>query len=82
MPSPVIDQVITEMTNATTVEDSAIAFITGVPQMIADAVAKAIENGATAEELQPVSDVGNQLQTKSDALQAALVANTPSAPGA
>jgi hypothetical protein len=82
MPSPVIDQVITDMTNATTVEDSAIAFINGVPQMIADAVAKAIENGATAEQLQPVSDVGTQLQAKSDALQAALTANTPAAPSA
>jgi len=79
MPSPVIDQVITEMTNATTVEDSAIAFINSVPQMISGAVAKAIENGATAEQLQPVADVGTQLQAKSDALQAALTANTPQA---
>lgn len=77
MASPVIDAVISEMTNATTVEDSAIAFINGVPGMIAAAVAAALENGATAEQLQPVADLGTALQAKSDALQAALTANTP-----
>lgn len=76
MANPVIDTVITEMTNATTVEDSAIAFINGVPQLIADAVAKALANGATQEELAPLTDLGTTLQAKSDALQAALTANT------
>lgn len=76
MASPVIDQVIQQMTNATTIEDGAIAFINGVPGMIQEAVAKAIENGATAEQLQPVSDIGAQLEAKSNALQEALNANT------
>lgn len=76
MASPVIDQVIQQMTAATTIEDGAIAFINGVPGMIQEAVAKAIENGATAEQLQPVSDIGAQLEAKSNALQEALNANT------
>jgi len=65
-----------EITNATTVEDGAITFINGVPGLIADAVAKALANGATADELKPVSDLGTELQAKSDALQAAITANT------
>ena len=74
--NPVIDTTIAEMTNATTVEDSAITFINGVPQMIQDAVTKALANGATQEQLAPLTDLGAALQAKSDALQAALTANT------
>jgi hypothetical protein len=76
MANPIVQKVIDEMTAAETIEDGAIAFINGVPQMIADAVAKAIENGATAEELQPVSDVGTELENKSNALKDALAAGT------
>jgi len=70
---------INEITNATTVEDSAVAFINGVPGLVQAAVDAALANGATAAQLQPVTDLGAQLQAKSDALQAAIVANTPAA---
>ena len=76
MPSTLLDNVISDITKATTVQDSAIAFINGVPGLIDAAVAAAIANGATEAELQPVSDLSDQLQAKSDALEAAIVANT------
>lgn len=70
--SPVVDEVIAKMTNAITIEDSAIVFIQGVPGMIAAAVQEATDLGATAEQLVPVSNLGTDLQAKSDALAAAL----------
>jgi len=71
-----------EITEATTVMGSAKAFIDGVAQKIADAVAAATANGATAAELQPVTDLGVALKAQSDALQASVVANTSAAPEA
>jgi len=68
-----------EVEAATTVEDSATTFINGVPGLIASAVAAAVVNGATPEQLQPLTDLGTALQAKSDALTAALTANTPAA---
>lgn len=68
-----------EVTAATTVEDSAITFIDGVPGLITSAVNAALANGATSEQLQPLTDLGAALQAKSDALAAAVTANTPAA---
>ena len=75
----VLDDTIATMTAATTVEDSATAFITSVPGLIATAVAAAQANGATAAQLAPLTDLNTQLKTKSDALQTALTTNTPQA---
>ena len=75
-----LDPIIADMTNATTVMDSAIVFVNGVPKAIQAAVDAAIANGATAAQLQPVADLGTALQAKSDALVAALAANTPQPP--
>jgi hypothetical protein len=61
------------------VEDSAVAFITGVPGLIQAAIDKATAGGATATQLAPFTDLTVQLQAKSDALQTALTANTPQA---
>ncbi len=68
-----------QVTKATTVEKSAEALINGIQSRIAAAVAAAVANGATAEQLQPVSDLAAALDTESDALNAAVVANTPAA---
>lgn len=68
-----------QVNKATTVEKSAQTLIEGIKARIDAAVAAAIANGATAEQLQPLSDLGTSLDTESDALQAAVVANTPSA---
>ncbi len=75
---PLID----EITQADTVIDSAVVFITGVPKLIADAVAAALANGATAAELKPLTDLGDTLKAKAQNLQDAMTANTPPAPPA
>lgn len=71
-----------EITAIETVVDSATAFVNGVPALIQAGVDKAIAAGATAEQLQPLVDLGDALKAKSDALAAAIVANTPAAPAA
>ena len=79
MPSQNLTDLIAEVQAAETVEDSATAFIQGVPGLIAAAVAKALANGATEAELAPLAQLTTDLKAKSDALTAALTANTPSA---
>jgi len=76
MSSPVLQQLTEQVTRATTVEQSAVDLINGIASRIDAAVAKALENGATAEELQPVSDVSTALNAETDALAAAIEANT------
>jgi hypothetical protein len=66
-----------EVTDAEGVVDSATTFINGVAGMIQTAVQQAIADGATAAQLQPLSDLGTQLEAKSQALAAAIQANQP-----
>ncbi len=61
---------------ATTVETSAEHLIEGFAAVQAAAVAAALANGATAEQLQPLTDLGTALDSESDALAAAVTANT------
>ncbi len=75
----VLDDTIAQIAAATTVEASATAFILGVPALIQTAVAEALANGATEAQLAPLTDLNAQLKAKSEALQAALTANTPQA---
>lgn len=79
MANPSLDALSAQITKATDVETSAEALITGISTRIADAVAAAVQNGATAEQLKPVSDLGTALDAESDKLQAAITANTPAA---
>lgn len=65
-----------QVNKATTVEKSAEVLINGFAQRLTDAVQAALANGATAEELQPLADLGVALDTESDALAAAVQANT------
>lgn len=65
-----------QVTKATTVEKSAQTLIEGIKARIDAAVAAAIAGGATAEQLQPLTDLGTSLDTESDALAAAVQANT------
>jgi hypothetical protein len=71
---PVID----EITATNTVLDGAIVYVGSVPGLIQKAVDAAVANGATAAQLQPVTDLATTLKTKGDALAAAIAANTPS----
>lgn len=57
--------------------DSATVFINGVPGLIQAAVDKAIAGGATAAQLAPLSQLASDMKAKSDALTAAIAANSP-----
>lgn len=69
-----------EITRARSVEASASALIRGITQRIADAVAQAVKNGATEEQLQPVLAEVEALRASSDDLTAAVSENTPATP--
>jgi len=75
MASPILDQLTTQVTNTTTVEQSAITLINGIQARIDAAVQQALANGATADQLQPISDLSNAMEAQTDALAAAIQAN-------
>ncbi len=77
MANKVIDDLIDEITEVEGVVDSAVVYIEGVPALIKAAVDAAISNGATAEELAPVSALGAELKAKGAALKSAIEANAP-----
>lgn len=72
-----IDQIVADVTAQQTVIDSAIVFISGVPGLIEAAVQKALDGGATAAQLAPLTDLAGQVRAKTQALTDALTANTP-----
>ena len=63
------------VTDTEGVVDSATALINSIAGRIQAAVDAAIANGATAEQLQPLTDEVTALKAKSDALAAAVAAN-------
>ena len=75
----IIDDTIATMTDTDTVLDSALVYIQSVPGMIQAAVDAAVAGGATAAQLAPLTQLVADTKTKSDAVKAALVANTPQA---
>jgi hypothetical protein len=77
-----IDDMVTEVHDTVGVMDSAIVYIETVPTLIANAVSEALANGATAEQLAPLTDLHTQLDAKRQALADALAANAPPAPTA
>lgn len=80
MANPILADLEAEVKATEDVEDSAIALISGIADRITAAVAAAIGNGATEAELAPVRAEVDGLKAKRDALAAAVLANTPSAP--
>lgn len=72
---PLID----EVAAIEAVEESAIALINGFNAREQAAIDAALANGATAEQLQPLVDNLNAARSQSDALAAAITANTPAA---
>lgn len=76
MASPILDQLTTQVTNTTGVEASATTLINGFAQKLADGIAAALADGATGAQLQPLSDLSNAMQAGSDALAAAVAANS------
>jgi hypothetical protein len=75
-----VDNVVAAVAASDTVVNSAIVYINSVPQLIQTAVTAALNGGATAAELAPLTALVTDLQAKSSALQAALTANTPTPP--
>ena len=71
-----------DVTAEDTVIDSAVTLINGIPALIKDAVDKALAAGATPAQLQSLTDLGTTMTAKSQALAAAVTANTPAAPPA
>jgi hypothetical protein len=63
----------------TSVNQSAITLIQGIPQMIADAVAAAQAQGATPAQLQAFTDLQTALEANTSSLSAAVTAGTPAA---
>jgi len=80
MSSPVIQNLIDQVNKTTSVMDSAIALVNGINTRIQEAVDQAIANGATKEELEPLFNLKDEIQNKTDALAAAVEANTTPAP--
>lgn len=76
----VLDDLQAAVTNETSVVQAAILLINGFSQRLADAVAKALENGATEEELAPVQAEVDALNASATALGSAVAANTPAGP--
>lgn len=74
MASPILDQLKQQVQQTTGVEQSAITLINGIQAQIDQAVQAAMENGATAEELQPVSDLSNAMSDQTNQLAAAIQA--------
>jgi len=79
MANPVIEQLRQQVAKNTDVEASATLLINGIAVRIATAVQLAIANGATAEELAPITDEVAALNSSSAALSDAVIANTPAA---
>lgn len=68
-----------EVTRATTIQASAAALIRGIAGRIQTAVDAALANGATAEQLAPVSAEVDALKASSSDLEAAVSENTSAA---
>ena len=79
MANPVLDDLAAQVKANTDAEASAVIVLNGIAGRIQTAVDAALANGATAAELQPVTDEVAALKASADALSAAVVANTPSA---
>lgn len=75
MPNPVIGNLESAVERATGAMESATVLINGIAARIAAAVAAAIANGATAEELAPVQAEVDRLNADAEALANAVAAN-------
>jgi len=76
-----IDELKTTTNDATTVMDSAIAFVVGNGAIITTLREELERLGATPEQIALVREAETTLETKKDELVAALLANTGTGPG-
>ncbi len=74
--NPTIDALTAQVTASETVEASATLLINGFQARLQAAIDKATAGGATAAQLAPLTQLSADLKTNSDALAAAVAANT------
>lgn len=76
-----VSQMLADLTvavaRATTVTDSAVAFIEGVPALLQAAIDEGRAQGATEEQLAAFTTLHSELQSEIGDLENALLANTP-----
>lgn len=75
MPAQVLTDLAAAVTKAKGAMESATTLINGIAARVQAAVDAALANGATAEELAPVSQLVTDLNTDADVLSSAVVAN-------
>lgn len=74
-----IAALVADVTAGTTVSQSAITLLNGIPALITTAVAAAVAAGATPAQLQALTDLNTGITSNNAALAAAVTANTPAA---
>lgn len=74
--NPVLDALADQVQANVSAEQSAIIVLNGLQARIQAAVDAALEGGATAAQLAPVSAINADLKASADALAAAIAANT------
>jgi uncharacterized coiled-coil protein SlyX len=80
MPNQTLDALAAQVAATETVIDSAVTLINGIAGRIQAAVDAAVAGGASAADLAPVTQEVADLQARTQALAAAVSANTPPAP--
>lgn len=78
--NPVLQSLSDQVSATRGVLKSADVFVKGVPALVQSAVDQALANGATADELAPLTDLVTALKTDSDQLTADIAANSPQSP--
>jgi ABC-type transporter Mla subunit MlaD len=78
--NPVLEQLRGQVEAANGAMASATVLINGIAARVQAGIDAALANGATADELAPLTDEVNSLKNASDELSAAVQANTPNVP--
>lgn len=78
--NPLLQELADQVSATQQVEAAAVTLISGFAGRQQAAVDAAIANGATAEQLAPIQAEVDAMKASSDALAAAITANTPAAP--
>lgn len=76
----ILDALAAQVEKNKTVEGSAAVLINGFSARLQAAVDAALANGATAEQLAPITDEVTALNSSATDLAAAVAANTPATP--
>jgi hypothetical protein len=75
-PNPILGELTTEVGEAVGAMQSATVLISGFSAKLQMAIEAALDNGATAAELAPLSDLKSSLDTAGNDLAAAVAANS------